>query len=565
MKITSLAMSGFRYVTDKESISYNFSNFTSISGENETGKTTIQEAIVWGLTGCNLNGNDKANTLLQNKNSKNMYVEVKFIDNNGITHTVERSTGSKTTIALDGKIVKQEEIYTYTADKDTFLSVFVPGYFESRDTTKTRKFLMDVMPVISKEEIIAQLPENYKNEVSQRGTLDPAGFIKDKRKEIKENDSKLIELKGKLTVVKENLKQVVPEAKIFDNSKIIEFENQKQTLLSKRPELPTASELNIELLGLSSLKPELADVSILVTKIISLGDEYKKEKNNLKQINIKAGDICSFCEQVIAEDFVKNVEKSINKHNDTVKIKIAELHTQAKETNVKVREIEKTNIEIQEKFNKDLIAKKADIQSKIDKIVSDNEKLEKDFTDSVQEELSKINTQLIELREQESKITEHNATVKSLIDTVEKAKKQKIGIEADISCTENDSQLSEDAINVMTEYSKIKTEILATNVAKYLDKVTIKLEKFVVSTGEIKECFEILYDNANDITCEGVLLSTSTKIRKDLEIANMVNVITGLNLPIFIDCAESITHYKKPQCDQIFEAKVVEEQELIVR
>jgi DNA repair protein SbcC/Rad50 len=71
-----------------------------------------------------------------------------------------------------------------------------------------------------------------------------------------------------------------------------------------------------------------------------------------------------------------------------------------------------------------------------------------------------------------------------------------------------------------------------------------------------------LYDDKNDTTCETILLSTSTKIRKDLEIANMVNTITNLNLPIFIDCAESITHYSKLSCDQVFLSKVIEGQEL---
>jgi DNA repair exonuclease SbcCD ATPase subunit len=565
MKITNLSMSGFRYVTDKETNTYNFSDFTSILGDNETGKTTIQEAIVWGLLGCNLNGNDKANALLQNKKSKNMYVEVKFVDNNGNPHTVERSTGAKTTIALDGKVVKQEEIYTYTADKDTFLSVFVPGYFESRDTTKTRKFLMDTMPPIGKDEVIAKLPESYQGRVPQRGTLDPAGFIKEKRKEIKDNEATIIAQRGKMAVIDENLKQTVPVAKTFDDTEIKELENKKQSLLSTRPAFADISALKSDLQKLDYEKPELKDTTTLRTKLVTLESDYKREKSNLKELNIKAGDVCGSCGQIIANEFVANVAISIDEHNRSVTAKMDKAVTDGKIVKQQILNTENENAETEATFNKGIQAKKLSLINQISKIEIDNKKLDEDFTAGIKDEVDRINSKLTVLRAEQQTVAEHNANVKTIQDNLQKAKDQKVSVQAEIDNLENDNQLSIDNINVLTEYSKIKTEILANNIAKYLDKVTIKLEKFVASTGEIKECFEILYDNKDDITCEGVLLSTSTKIRKDLEIANMVNVITGLNLPIFIDCAESITHYKKPQCDQIFEAKVVEGQELIIK
>ena len=565
MKITHLSMSGFRYVTDKETKTYNFSDYTFISGDNETGKTTIQEAIVWGLVGCNLNGNDKANSLLQNKKSKNMYVEVKFIDNNGIHHTVERSTGSKTTIALDGKIVKQEEIYTYTADKDTFLSVFVPGYFESRDATKARKFLMDTMHPIDKDEIVPRMPKDYQDKLIQRGTLDLAGFIKETRKGIKENDAELINQRGKLAVIEENLKQIVPELKTFDDTEIKELEDKKQKLLSSRPKFADVSDLKSQLQKLDYEKPELKDTTVLRTKLATLESDYKREKANLKQIDIKAGDVCVSCGQTIADEFVKTVAVSIDEHNHKVTIKMDKAIAEGKVIKQQILDIEKENTEIETKFKQTIEDKKLSLQSQIAKIEEDNKKLDEDFTAGIKDEIDKINARLAELRAELQVVTEHNANVKTIEDTLQRAEKQKVLVQVEIDNLENDNDLSNNAIHVMTEYSRIKTEILAENIAKYLDKVTIRLEKFVQSTGEIKECFEILYDNKDDIACEGILLSASTKVRKDLEIANLVNVITGLNLPIFIDNAESITHYKKPQCDQIFEAKVVEGQELIVK
>jgi hypothetical protein len=65
---------------------------------------------------------------------------------------------------------------------------------------------MDTMPPIGKDEVIAKLPENYKSKIPQRGTLDPASFIKEKRKEIKDNDAVIATQKGKMEVIDENLK-----------------------------------------------------------------------------------------------------------------------------------------------------------------------------------------------------------------------------------------------------------------------------------------------------------------------------------------------------------------------
>jgi hypothetical protein len=84
------------------------------------------------------------------------------------------------------------------------------------------------------------------------------------------------------------------------------------------------------------------------------------------------------------------------------------------------------------------------------------------------------------------------------------------------------------------------------------------LEKVVKSTGEVKDCFEVLYDDK-----ELMLLSNSERVRVGLEISNLINNKTGLKIPLFLDNAESITHYEKPDT-QIVEAVVVRKRPLTV-
>jgi hypothetical protein len=563
MKILSLDVSGFRYITDKETKSYKFSDFTTISGDNEKGKTTIQEAIVWVFTGCNLNGNDKANALLQNKYSKSMFCSINFEDNNNINHILERMTGSKTIISLDGKNIKQDDLNSFIGDKDTFISVFVPGYFESRDTAKTRSFLIDLMPAIDKNDIIEQLPGDYKTKVPMRGTLNIADFLKTTRKEIKDTEMELLTFRGQLEVIEESLKNTKSlELKQFDESKIKALESEKQTLMATKPLVSDDSTLKSELQKIDYETPNVKDTPSLENEIIRLETLYKSKKNEIKELDFKSGDVCNSCGQVISDNFIQKAALLLTESNNKIKEEMDKIIEEGKKIKVEINKIKEYNDNIISEFNENIKVRKTEIQNKINAIAEENKKYQEEFDTNIGKEIEDINNKLSELRDEQQVVVEFNAKINSEIEQVENFKSQKVRILADIGVREGNIDIAKTNINIMTEYSRIKSEMLANNIAKYLDKVTIRLEKFVPSTGEVKECFEILYDDKYDTTCETVLLSTSTKIRKDLEIANMVNTITNLNLPIFIDCAESITHYKELSCDQVFLSKVVIDKEL---
>lgn len=68
----------------------------------------------------------------------------------------------------------------------------------------------------------------------------------------------------------------------------------------------------------------------------------------------------------------------------------------------------------------------------------------------------------------------------------------------------------------------------------YLRDVKIRFYKIIKTTGEIKDDFVITYKDKDFST-----LSRSEKIATSLEIANMLNKITKLNAPLFIDDSES--------------------------
>lgn len=73
---------------------------------------------------------------------------------------------------------------------------------------------------------------------------------------------------------------------------------------------------------------------------------------------------------------------------------------------------------------------------------------------------------------------------------------------------------------------------------KYLSNTQIQFYELIKSTGEIKDCFKVTRCGESFNS-----LSKSQKFVTILEICNMLNKISGLNIPILIDDSESYPDY----------------------
>ncbi|MFY0516246.1 AAA family ATPase [Lysinibacillus sp. UGB7] len=111
-------------------------------------------------------------------------------------------------------------------------------------------------------------------------------------------------------------------------------------------------------------------------------------------------------------------------------------------------------------------------------------------------------------------------------------------------------------IQAMKEYNATFVRLLNGELEKHLNKVSIVLQKFVQSTGEIKDAFEIQYEGKKLSIC-----STAENIKAGLEITNMLSVLLEFKMPVFLDNAESITAYKA-NAEQIIEVRVVKNAKL---
>ena len=109
--IINIKMEGFKKF--KEPYSIEFDRFTCISGGNGQGKSTIADAISYAFCGTPFWGEKSCDRLL-NSESREMYVEVQFVDENGEIHTLSRRrSGNNTTIVLDTMNLRQTGIYSF--------------------------------------------------------------------------------------------------------------------------------------------------------------------------------------------------------------------------------------------------------------------------------------------------------------------------------------------------------------------------------------------------------------------------------------------------------------------
>lgn len=510
MIIKSLKMSGFKHIKDKERVEFRFYPYTIISGENFTGKTTICEALCWGFCGCNINGNVIYDNLLLNNQSSMMEVEIEFIDNKGIGHVLRRNRQKSVTIELDRKITSQNIILEYIGNKDIFMNTFVVGNFLKLTSKEARELLMQVLPQISHTEILEKIPADIKGYLPEKHILNSNDYLKSLKARIKKLENEEILLNGQLKAVCANA-QANGIAKVDESavlSRIEELEKRKEHLLK--------------------VQVFIKDISVLYEKRDLLRKEYNLLKSRLLKIGFNPGDICPTCRQEITVECLNHLDTYISQANKEILAQTNEIIQQGKELNSAIENSENQfGIQVPE---------------------------QKHVTD----ELESIAVELKKLRLQHEDILKNNAKATAHEDFADKSKASLRDINKNIAELKEEIAELKKAIEAAAFCNSIKTELQFQNISKHLQKVSIRLEKVVKSTGEVKDCFEVLYDDK-----ELLLLSNSEKVRVGLEISNLINNKTGLRIPLFLDNAESITHYEKPE-SQIIEAVVARKTPLAV-
>lgn len=456
-------------------------------------------------------------------------------------------------------------------------------------------------PNLYMQERRSEIKELETDLVFNEGVLSKLDIFQDSR-DMKVFDTKHLE---KLENELDNLSITKSEPVTTEYEKLIEEKNmlEKEVVAMTSKEfskLETITEIKelamlekeISLLEIEKYEtPEdvLRELLTLEAQYMSLREDYKKQQN----ISLNEGDRCPVCmtsinhthlemlkEEIgyilekLAEkgknkaleitNFKKSIELKEKEFNSIKELKIKEYKDKYNSLSEKVKRLEESN-----KSNEILFQKKkekaiATLQNKIKSIENKMDKIKTDYLAKEEARLKEINNRkeelrkkIIDLRKEKAQIDAYNMEIKILQENMEKNivernKLLKENTRINEKITNYKSQ-----IEICKEYTNIKVQLLSDKIHSYLNDVTIELQKVVISTGEVKDCFEIKYKGTRYKT-----ISRSEAIKVGLEISNLIRNITKYNYPIFVDNAESITKYATPEMAQVIETKVTERQDL---
>lgn len=570
LKIQKVSMYGFK--NHEDLVEFNLGEHTKVYGDNGQGKTTIGEAITWGLLGTDLTGNERATTRLTNHKCKDVYVELKFIFD-GKNHTIiRRKKGTSTNIFLDDKAVEQHDLISFYQSKELFLSIFNPSYFPTLAPKDAKAILDSVLGEVDKDDVYKQLSSDVVKVLQDTAFGVPNLYLENKRERLKEIDKEVQYWNGFKEGKQEDLE--IPELLDFDEeplqklySKLNEVNAMQITPLHDISELAQQRnvlqnkihQLNSEIQKIESKPMGLVDTKELELQLSIFRANYRNQQDTLRSLDNKVE--CPKCKTNIDLDETRKIDienKLLKLKNEG--IALASQLEEIQKNNTNIRLVHEHDIKTAIEFISTQISK---FQSEMDNLNLDK-LIEENVTHSKRQELeiaSKRNALMAQIKEfeQQKQIVVFNNTQRAelLLRQEEMFAKVK---DATLSITElgKEKQAVEWHIECTKQFNGKRLQIQAEQIGKHLDKVTIQLQKIIKATGEIKDDFKILYDGK-----EFAVLSNSERIKAGLEIANLLINVSGLNAPIFVDNAEAITVIPRLNT-QMIEARVKENTALTV-
>lgn len=550
--ILSIKMEGFKRF--KEPYEIKMDTLTYISGGNGQGKTTVADAIAYAFCGTPFWG-EKSCDRLQNPDCKEMKVEVRFVDERGDIHTISRRrNGGSSTVTMDTLQLRQTDITNIFADKDVFLSVLNPLYFIEKIADDGREFLQKLMPPVSEDEVLDKLSDNTKTLLENESLLNPEYYVKKKREELNEIDETCNYLSGQIDLLKTQQREA--EAKLDSvlekGNKIVErktaleekqfdgidiealkaeqakiaqslSDDKKSRLLAKEAEIQNriyASKFAGE------IEKTKAELNVLTEK-------YQKMLKKIK--GIKIGDVCPTCRTVISEANYKTIIGAMKtdlaavcEHGKNLKEAFAELVELDKKSREKFEEFKSDDLKkIQDELSELADGDVSEIAMLDDKIKFGN------LTSDEYAELAELTKQADAFAKEVELLCETDK-IPEKISALEK------------SITDNKAHKTEirNLIQAAGEFAAKKAEITLSRLK--MNHAAIKLFDIVKTTGEIKNVFRFTYDDK-----DYRWLSTSEKIKAGLEVSELLQRLTGLVYPTYIDNAECITTKLTPVHGQI--------------
>ncbi len=502
----------------------NFEEVTYIVGDNAKNKTTIGALPLWILTGYSLTGSNKEQVANDNSNvNSNTVASMTIIDNSGSEHTITRCKGKDNFVMLDDIRTTQEVLTRFYKDVHAFICSYYPNYFRSMDLAKQRELLLRILPAVSAEDAF-KLLEKEEQEILEEKVVDIKGFCKARRVEIKELNSDLDKIAGSKNMIIDVAIQQEDEKKVFTKqTELNNLEQEYEKLIENTDNIVTLEELEKDINKLdnkitSNIKVELQE----------LQTKQKKELENLKNVS-DVSSVCPTCKQEIKNENLINALKITYKKNiNTIAEKISNLKNETQELMNKKKSQIKKYKEMKTPEMQAKSEKREDLKSQIDML-----KKEKAEIDLFNKEVELKHNDIVNAKK---KIEEFDKLSTEITDKIDKYTKQ---------------------VKIATRLNLLIIQEQMKKVKDYLKNVTIEFSSIDEATGEIIDTYDIKYCGR-----KYEKLSKSYKLRADIEIATLINKITGINTTMFVDDVESITQLNNESGLQMILAIVIKYNDL---
>lgn len=499
MKILSLKTNGFRKFPEEFKTDF-YDDTTYIFGGNHKGKTNVLFAIVWAFLGSNLTGDERA--YLGHYNKDEYYVELIFEDNQDIRHKIIRYKNKldngKNFLILDGKLAKQEDLINFYHNKPLFLSIMNLKYFVGLQPAKQKELIDKYLPSVDIKQVYDKLSEEDKK-ILDFVPVNARLTIKELDDEVKFMQNKITSIHGQINYAKKIATETLQNPEEFSKQQELDFAIQELDALKNSATILDRKELDKRL---EELQKEELDLTVEINK---LQKEFQEGKNTYQQLLDEKDACCPTCKQKLD---IQGKSNATNQYREDLRQQYNKL------------------LQLKEQYKHKHFDKIA-CKGKILSFENDNKTVDTANIKTLEETINKL-----ELEKQEKLRANHEYSVK--LNNKKKAQSDIENFKQEIKLLNSSIEETQMQSNIAKKlyFNSIKEKFEVAD--KYLKDVKIRFYKIVKATGEIKDDFVITYKDKDFNT-----LSRSEKIATSLEIANMLNKVSKLNAPLFIDDNET--------------------------
>ena len=370
-----------------------------------------------------------------------------------------------------------------------------PNYFISKEPGKQKELIDQYLPEIDIATVYNKLDKNEKSYL-EGIPEDMPQYLKDLNSNKLANENFIKMLNGKIAYAEQIISTPIENKRVFKKEEELSLARQELSFLmvdekkvDKVKQQKIVSDLENQILEKEK------QINTLTTQMIT-------GKNTYLSIKANAISYCPMCNQKIENESKQNTVKKMKLELENFYTKKCELEESLKDLKIKLS-IENCRLHSYDSVNNTEKAKQIEeVKCQIDILEQEKLNIEK-HNNSIDITQQNINTAKNDIASFEKQIIQKN----ECLDNIKKTKK-----------------IAEKLyINYLEEKMKFAT--------KHLKNVKIKYYTVLKDTGELKDDFIITYDGGNlkDSSSGAEYIATS------LELRNMFNEISKINLPLFID------------------------------